>query len=264
MTKTVFITGATDGIGLQTTHALLQQGHNLIVHGRSAAKLDALAASLRDQYGDQLRGAYRADLSDLDETKAMLADMVGDEVALDVLINNAGVYKTADAATPSGIDIRFVVNTIAPLLITEALLPAIPADGRIVNLSSAAQAPVHLALLKGEGVLHDQFQLYAQSKLAITMWTRAMAATHPDGPLFVAVNPGSLLATNMVREGFNVAGHDINIGVDILCRAALSEEFEGRSGEYFDNDARRFSPPHPAGTDAQGCVELLEQVRGLY
>jgi len=47
-------------------------------------------------------------------------------------------------------------------------------------------------------------------------------STKGDTPVIVAVNPGSLLASKMVQEGLGVAGSDINIGADILTRAALS------------------------------------------
>jgi NAD(P)-dependent dehydrogenase (short-subunit alcohol dehydrogenase family) len=98
---------------------------------------------------------------------------------------------------------------------------------------------------------------YAQSKLGITMWTRHMAEELGQaGPMVVAVNPGSLLASKMVKEGFGVAGSDLSIGADILTRAALSDEFAAASGRYFDNDAKRFAPPHPSGQSAAACAAL--------
>lgn len=142
-----------------------------------------------------------------------------------------------------------MVNTLAPALLTRLLLAVIPAGGRIVQLSSAAQAPVDLAALAGLRAL-EPMQAYAQSKLALTMWSQALAAElGPEGPVSIAVNPGSLLATKMVRKGFGVAGKDIGIGAEILMRAALSDAFAGASGRYFDNDAGRFAPPHGDAAD---------------
>lgn len=66
------------------------------------------------------------------------------------------------------------------------------------------------------------------------------------GPAIVAVNPGSLLGTKMVREGLGAAGGDIRIGAEILSRAALADEFAAASGQYFDNDSGRFASPHPS------------------
>jgi len=52
---------------------------------------------------------------------------------------------------------------------------------------------------------------------ALTMWSHTMAHSQNDnGPVFIAVNPGSLLATKMVKEGFGVAGKDIRIGAVLV------------------------------------------------
>ena len=158
----------------------------------------------------------------------------------------------------------FVVNTLAPYLLTQKLMPLLGASSRVVNLSSAAQSSVEAKALTGEIKLADEMAAYAQSKLAITMWSRHMAESLGDaGPMVVAVNPGSLLASKMVKEGFGVEGSDISIGADILTRAALSDEFANASGQYYDNDSKRFAPPHGDALDAGKCqalVELIETV----
>ncbi|KMW59137.1 putative oxidoreductase [Candidatus Rhodobacter oscarellae] len=260
MTKTILITGATDGIGRLTAQMLADQGHTLLLHGRSADKLAQVA--------QEIPGAvtYRADLSSLEDTQKLADAVRSDHARLDVLINNAGILKTAQTRAPSGRDIRFEVNTIAPYLLTKALLGVIPQEGRIVNLSSAAQEPVDVAAMLGAGQLED-FPAYAQSKLAITIWSAELAKALPEGPSVVAVNPGSLLASKMVKEGFGIAGNDLSIGADILIRAALSEEFSGRSGQYFDNDAGHFSHPHPAAgnpNEVAGVMAGLEEALAGY
>ncbi|MEM9229403.1 MAG: SDR family NAD(P)-dependent oxidoreductase [Pseudomonadota bacterium] len=234
MTKTVLITGSTDGIGLLTAKTLADMGQSIILHGRSADKLEAAA---RELGGDVT--TYQADLSSLGETAKLAEAVTTDHDRIDVLINNAGVYKTPNPIQPNGQDVRFVVNTLAPHVLTTALLPIIPSNGRIINLSSAAQAPVDLAALAGERHL-DDMGAYAQSKRGIALWSAQMAATHPNGPAFIAVNPGSLLASKMVKEGFGVAGHDLQIGADILCRLSLDDDFTDASGRYWDNDAGGF------------------------
>lgn len=102
---------------------------------------------------------------------------------------------------------------------------------------------------------------YAQSKLAITIWTRALAEAHPAGPLFAAVNPGSFLNTNMVKKGWGGSDNDVGICADILVRAALSNEFSGRSGDYFDNDSRSFSPPHTEGLDDRKIKTVVSAIK---
>jgi NAD(P)-dependent dehydrogenase (short-subunit alcohol dehydrogenase family) len=106
-------------------------------------------------------------------------------------------------------------------------------------------------------------EAYAQSKLALTIWSRELAKQLPDGLVVVAVNPGSLLASKMVKEGFGVAGNDLSIGADILDRAALSDEFASASGKYFDNDAGRFAEPHADALDPQKSEKLMDVIEDV-
>ena len=257
MSKTVLITGATDGIGLETARMLVAEGHHVLLHGRSKEKLDTAAEAVGAD-----RGRYLADLSLLTEVDALADAVIADHARLDVLINNAGVFKVPQSTLSNGLDVRFVVNTLAPYRLTRRLLPAIPSDGRIINLSSAAQAPVSLDALRGDVHLSD-LEAYSQSKLAITMWSRVLAEELSDGPVVVAVNPGSLLASKMVQQGFGVAGNDLAIGAKVLMRGALADEFADASGRYFDNDAGSFGSPHPDALDAAKSRAVVQVVESL-
>lgn len=262
MTKTILLTGATDGIGLATAEMLAPQGHTLLLHGRSAAKLDAVRRRVSALPGAGRIEPWVADLSNLAEVEALAKAVRASYDRLDVLINNAGVLRTAQTRTADGLDVRFVVNTLAPYLLTRRLRPLLGA-GRVINLSSAAQSPVDLDALAGRTQLADM-AAYAQSKLALTMWSRQMAlAEGEDGPVIVAVNPGSLLASKMVKEGFGVEGSDLRIGADILTRAALSDEFATATGLYYDNDAKRFSAPHPDALDERKADALVRAMDAL-
>ena len=253
MRKTILITGSTDGIGLLTAKTLKAAGHTVLLHGRSQAKLEAAATELG---GDGQ--TYLADLSDMTDVRALAQSILADHQKLDVVINNAGIYKTPNPMV-NGHDVRFLVNTLAPLLLTRLLLPILPEDGRVINLSSAAQADIDPAAIAGTRTVGD-FEAYAQSKLALIVWTQALARKHPNGPVFIAVNPGSLLASKMVKEGFGVAGNDLNIGSDILCAAATDAAFATASGKYFDNDAGRFAPPHASIQDEAKSQAILQQI----
>lgn len=257
MTKTILITGATDGIGLLTAQRLAAQGHTLLLHGRSESKL---AKAAEDVGGNT--ETYLADLSCPSDVDAMASNILKVHTSLDVLINNAGILKAPNTIADTGRDIRFEVNTIAPYVLARRLLPIIPKDGRIVNLSSAAQARVDIAALEGERHLGDM-EAYSQSKLAITIWSAALASELPDGPVVVSVNPGSLLASKMVKEGFGIAGNDLGIGADILVRAALSDEFSNASGLYFDNDAGQFAPPNPASLDGEHVEAVMTAISAI-
>jgi len=140
MSKTILITGATDGIGLEAAKRLAREGHRVLVHGRSKDKLDAACSAI----GGTSQG-YLADLSLSQDVSGLTRAIRRDHARIDVLINNAGVLKAPETITPGGLELRFMVNTIAPYMLTQGLLDLIPTEGRIINLSSAAQAPVDVA-----------------------------------------------------------------------------------------------------------------------
>ena len=84
-----------------------------------------------------------------------------------------------------------------------------------------------------------------------------------DSPVVIAVNPGSLLGTKMVKEAYGMAGRDARTGAEILCRAALADEFATASGQYFDNDSGQFRAPHHDARDqrkSQEVVRVIETV----
>jgi len=199
-----------------------------------------------------------ADLSRIDDVEELAKAVTAKNAKLDVLINNAGFFKTPDPIIQGGLDVRFVVNTVAPYLLTQRLLPLLGSSGRVINLSSAAQSPVDPEALTGKVRLPDDFTVYAQSKLALTMWSRTMALSlKDDGPVIIAVNPKSMLGSKMVKEAFGVAGGDLSIGAKILARLALEDDFATASGQYFDNDVGQFAPPHPDALDTQKCEEIV-------
>ena len=264
MTKTILVTGSTDGIGLEAARTMYAQGHHVLLHGRNPTRLAAAEAALSELSGNGRVEGHLADLTDLADVEAFGRSIAKTHERLDVLVNNAGVFRSKDRFTSTGLDVRFAINTVAPFLLTRRLLPLLGPAARVVNLSSAAQSPVDLDALAGRSAVTDPFNAYAQSKLALTMWTYQMANSCSDGgPGFIAVNPGSLLATKMVREGFGMTGHDIRIGADIIVRAALSDEFAEASGLYFDNDMGRFASPHPDALDLAKCREVVRTIEAI-
>ena len=263
MPKTILITGATDGIGLETARMLVSQGHHVLLHGRNPEKLKTVEKELSHIPDDGRIERYVCDLSCMANVPALATAVAGKHAKLDVLVNNAGVFKVLDPMTSEGLDVRFAVNTIAPYLLTQRLLPLLGESGRVINLSSAAQSPVDPQALAG-GVQLSDMAAYAQSKLALTMWSRSMALSLGDnGPAIIAVNPASMLGSKMVKQAFGVDGGDLRIGAEIVCRAAMSDEFSAASGKYFDNDSGQFSTPHPDALNPQKGEAIVRAIEAV-
>ena len=226
MTKKILITGSTDGIGLEACKILAKDNHHLLLHGRNPGKLETVKNEIIKATGNQNIETYIADLSRLEDINSFVDQIKQDHEKLDILINNAGILKSPNPTTDDGFDIRFAVNTIAPYILAKQLLPLLGSNGRVINLSSAAQAPVNLDALKGTITGLGDMDAYSQSKLAITMWSYQMAQS--SDTTIIAVNPGSLLASKMVKEGFGIEGKDISIGAEILVRLSLDDEFKSK------------------------------------
>jgi len=262
MSKSILITGSTDGIGLQTAKKLYLEGHNVILHGRNSEKLNKVEEEILATGGSGSLQKYTADLSIINNVVSLAEQIKSGHKQIDVLINNAGVYVSPVDKTNDGLDIRFAVNTIAPYLLTKSLLPILK-DGRVINVSSAAQAPVSLDALSGNEAITDK-KAYAQSKLAMIMWAQHMLdELNANNTTIISVNPGSLLATKMVKEAFNMDGDDISKGANILSRCALDEKMLAYSGEYFDNDSGQFAKPYRDALDKQKCMELVEVLESI-
>ena len=264
MQKTILVTGSTDGIGLETARMLVSRGQHVLLHGRNQSKLEEAEKTLSALPGGGRVESYVADLSRMADVEALAKAVAKKHAKLDVLINNAGVYNAPDPVTQDGLDVRFAVNTIAPYLMTQRLLPLLGTSGRVVNLSSAAQSPVDPKALAGQVSLSDG-AAYAQSKLALTMWSRSLSLSlKGHGPAIIAVNPGSMLGSKMVKQAFGVAGRDIRIGAEILSRAALADEFAAASGQYFDNDSGQFASPHPDALDPRKSQEIVRVIETVF
>jgi len=260
MQKTILITGATDGIGFETAKMLVKQGHYVLLHGRNEDKLKKVEQALLVHCETAQFKSYRADLSNMSDVLGLAQALTKNHQHLDILINNAGVYSASNELTVDGLDPRFAVNTIAPYLLTKTLLTLMDKYSRVLNLSSAAQATVNLDALRGLVTLNDS-EAYAQSKLALTIWSRVVGLQLKNrGPIIIAINPKSLLGSKMVKEAFGISGSDLSLGAEILCQAALCDDFANASGLYFDNDYEKFADPHPDALDESICQGVMDSI----
>jgi len=258
MQKTILITGSTDGIGKLLAIKLAKEGHKVCIHGRTPAKVQSLLTKLQQTTNNKSLKAFTADFSDLAQVKAMAIQAKAQLSHIDVLINNAGVFHSPNLLNKDGLDMRIVVNYLAPYLLTNELLPLLhnATEARIINLSSAAQASVSHQVLTGQSqAIYNH--TYAQSKLALTMWSFQLSRQLPDIAV-VAVNPGSLLNTKMVQEAYGTSWAPADKGADILHKLALSYPPNAIDGKYFDNDRGTFNSAHPDAYNQSKINALLQ------
>lgn len=260
MSKTILITGSTDGIGKLAAIKLAKEGHTIYIHGRNKEKLQRVILEIKEASSNKNIDGFVADFSDLDDVKNMASQIKNEISELDILINNAGIFKSSATSNFKNFDIRLVVNYFAPYLLTKTILPIIKKSvaPRIINLSSAAQSHVTDAALAGMNI-RNASEAYSQSKLALTMWSFAFAKANPK-IMTIAVNPGSLLNTKMAKEAYGQHWSPATKGSDILFDLAISEEYKDITGKYFDNDKGNpkgvFTKAHPDVYDEELISKL--------
>lgn len=244
--RTILVTGATDGIGLETARQLVAMGHRVIVHGRRPERVAAAVEALGS--GGAITSAL-ADLADLASVRAMAADLLARGETIDVLINNAGIYANDATLTVDGFESTFAVNHLAPFLLTHLLLPALaPTGARIVNVSSIAHTRGRLDARTWRSLAgFDPYGAYAQSKLANVLFTVALARRLPPRVATFALHPG-VVSTKLLTEGFGMRGADsLADGADTSVFLATSPDADALSGQYVVK--RRAARAHPLASD---------------
>jgi NAD(P)-dependent dehydrogenase (short-subunit alcohol dehydrogenase family) len=260
--QTTLVTGATDGLGRRLARELAFGGATVLLHGRSARRLEESVHEACEATGNDRLHSYLADFASLDQVRRLAQEVEREHQRLDLLVNNAGIgggtRPSQREESADGYELRFAVNYLAPFLLTRLLLPLLErsAPARIVNVASAGQAPIDF----GDVMLerrYDGMRAYAQSKLAQVMFTFELAERLQADGAGVSVNalhPASLMNTKMVYESFGYTMSTVEEGVEATLRLATSPELDGVTGRYFDR--LREALAHPQSYDGQARVRL--------
>jgi NAD(P)-dependent dehydrogenase (short-subunit alcohol dehydrogenase family) len=235
--KLILVTGATDGIGKQTALELARRGARLLLHGRSPSKLAETRAEIEREAGDSVVETVAADFSSLAAVRAMAEGITARHGAIDVLVNNAGVFMNERRTSRDGHEMTLAVNHLAPFLLTHLLLDALRAAtaARIVNVSSVAhlRGVLDLENLHGERSFAP-YGAYALSKLANVLFTVELARRLAGEPITVnALHPG-VVSTKLLVDGFGMHGQDsLSQGAATSVYLASAPEIAGVTGRYF-------------------------------
>ncbi|WP_226533537.1 SDR family NAD(P)-dependent oxidoreductase [Microbacterium paraoxydans] len=200
--KTIVLTGASDGIGAEAARQLAAAGHRLLLVGRSSEKTRAVAAQAGAEW-------FTADFARLDDVRALaekIADAVGDS-GIDVLANNAGGIFGDRTPTIDGFEKTMQVDHLAPFLLTNLLLPQLlAAGGAVVNTSSIAHRLFgHLDVNDLDNTRRfSPNKAYGDAKLANVLFTKSLHTKfHADGLRAVAFHPGTV-RTNFAAESSSI------------------------------------------------------------
>ena len=256
--QTILITGATGGIGLEAARALAAMGARIVIGARDAQRGQAVVAGLT-RAGSRAE-LLRIDMASFASIRRAAAEFLSAHPALDVLVNNAGVAVKDRRVNADGHEVTWATNFLGPFLLTKLLMPALERAPRprVVNVSSAAHRTGRIdwddpELSCGFGA----FQAYANTKLALVLFTRELARRHPKVAAN-AVHPGAI-ATGIWRAVpqparwlIAAALPSAKKGARPVVRLAAAPELDGVTGRYFDK-LREATPAPPAANDADAA-----------
>jgi len=203
LNKICLVTGATSGIGKETSKVLALKGAHVIIVGRNVKKCIATVNDIKLYAGSDLVDYIHTDLSDLKQVRDLAKVLKQNYQRLDVLVNNAGAYFKSRHQSVNGYEMNLALNYLSPFLLVSLLVDMLKESdqGRIINVSSNAhfKSKIDFDDLQCRHSFVG-FEPYAKSKLAILLFTYELARRLKNTNVTVnALHPG-LVATNFGKN----------------------------------------------------------------
>lgn len=283
--KTIVITGGTGGIGLQTAIGLAKEGHRIVVTGRDRERGEVGVERIKAIAGNDDVHLVLGDLAQGADVARLASELCEAFPKIDVLINNAGMIAPELTYTGEGFELNFAVNVVAPLALTQGLLPSLQAasPARVINVTGGRPgAPFDVDYLDGSrGFV--ALTLYDATKRA--MEAAALVQAEDLRPKEIYLNfvfPGSATTsmTKAVKFGdvpwfmkpfwplfkLFVQRDDDGKSAEKASRssvwAASAPETIREVGVYYDNKCKR-AELHPTVHDAANQQRVLDHIHRI-
>jgi NAD(P)-dependent dehydrogenase (short-subunit alcohol dehydrogenase family) len=265
--RTVLVTGANSGIGLNAARELAGAGARVVMAVRNAQKGDEAASTCEGAV--EVR---QLDLADLDSVREFASGFDGD---VDVLINNAGVMAVPESRTADGFEMQIGTNHLGHFALTNLLLPQV--RDRVVTVASGMHrmGKVDLDDLNWESRRYERWRAYSQSKLANLLFMlelqRRLAEAESDVRA-LAAHPGWSATNLQSHSGSRLQNTIMAIGNKVWAQSdeqgawptlyAATEDLA--SGAYVGPDGFQELRGHPNLCGRSGAAKDPEKARALW
>lgn len=275
---TAIVTGATSGIGTETTRVLALRGVHIVMAVRNVESGRKVRETILNAIPTAKLDVMELDLSSLESVRKFADEFISSGLPLNILINNAGIMAPPFTLSKDNIELQFATNHLGHFLLTQLLLETMKRtsheqniEGRIVNVSSEAHRFAYKGMyfdqLNNESS-YNPIYAYGVSKLANILHAKELTRHFKENGMNITANalhPGSI-ATNLLRYHSIIDGvvdwvvkyflKNIPQGAATTCYVALHPQVKGVSGEYFmDNN---IAQPNSYAKDAKLAKELWD------
>jgi len=241
--KVCVITGCNSGIGKHTAIELAKLGYEIIMLVRDSEKSREAYEEIKKESGSELLQLIYIDLASLKSIRKSADELKRKISKINLLINNAGIFKRKEAKSPQGFELTIAVNYLAQFYLTKLLLPLLEKaeNARIINLSSELYKNGKVYLdNRFSNTKFDGNKAYADSKLLVIYFTKSLAKRLLTTNVTVnALHPG-VIGTDVFREYPQWFSKLLNLfiptpkkGSQPSVYLATSDEVKRLTGKYF-------------------------------
>jgi NAD(P)-dependent dehydrogenase (short-subunit alcohol dehydrogenase family) len=274
--KTILITGATSGIGLEAAVELARRGARVVLVGRGPRRTDAARADVMARSGSGEVSHLLCDFASQAAIRRLAEEFRGGHDRLDVLVNNAGGVNKKRVVTEDGIERTFAVNHLGYFLLTHLLCDLLvkSAPARVVTVASVGHRRGTLDFddLGFERGGYSIMRAYGRSKLANVLFAaelaRRLAGTgvssnslHPGAVATNIWSGAPLWAKPIIKILFRPFFISAQEGAQAIVQLAASPALDGVTGQYFERG--RPVAPSPLAQDEALARRLWDVSAGL-
>lgn len=199
--KVCVVTGASSGLGRATASGLAKLGATVILACRDQQRGKAALEEIQATSGSKTVELMLVDLSAQQAIRSIAAEFEQRHDKLDVLINNAAIFKNKRVVTADGLETMFATNHLGPFLLTNLLLERLKnaPSSRVLTITAPSTTPLHFDDLQGKQKF-NAFEAFGASKMCNLLFTyelaRRLSGTRVSAN---AIHPG-LVRSNLMRE----------------------------------------------------------------
>lgn len=264
--KTVVLSGATSGIGLETARLFAQKGARLVCLNRDSRKSAALEDELKRKYGCDIRTII-VDFASLEQVHSCAEELLALQTPIDILIHNTGVYYTTKTFSGDAVEMVFQVNHLGSFLINYLLMDRLKNENRarIIYVNSEGHrfslAGVHTNDLEWKRHIYTGLKSYGAAKTAQLLAMRRFAeyftgtsvtvnAMHPGNVATNIGNNNGRLYRSLKKKLILPSARDPAVSAKALLHLAASPALEGVLGKFFNLTTEERPAPHARDADA--------------